>query len=162
MNAPLFYLLGLAAFFSTLMAVTRRELVHAVVYLVLSFFSLAVIFFMMGAPLVAALEVLIYAGAIMVLFLFIVMMLEMGRPKAPPGPVWKTWGPAFLIGAAIIAGSAVLFLSEPGSAGAPGVAFISPRTFGRALYTKYMLAVEVVSLLLLFALVGALYLGKRE
>jgi NADH-quinone oxidoreductase subunit J len=161
-NAPLFYLLGLAALFSTLMAVTRRELVHAVVYLVLSFFSLAVIFFMMGAPLVAALEVLIYAGAIMVLFLFIVMMLEMGRPKTTPGPFWKTWGPAALIGVAIIFGSGALFVAEPGTASAPGPVFISPRAFGYALYTKYMLAVEVVSLLLLFALVGALYLGRRE
>ncbi|MHB8174658.1 MAG: NADH-quinone oxidoreductase subunit J family protein, partial [Nitrospirota bacterium] len=99
MIALTFYLLAAAAVFSTLMAISRKELIHAVVYLVLSFFSLALIFFMMGAPLIAALEVLVYAGAIMVLFLFIVMMLEMGTAKIPLTPFWKVWGPAVVIAA---------------------------------------------------------------
>jgi len=161
-NAPVFYLLALCATAATAMAVTRREMIHAVIYLVLSFFSLALIFFMMGAPLIAALEVLIYAGAIMVLFLFIVMMLEMGAPRVTRGPFLKVWGPGALIASAIFFSTAWLFIAEPGTAAGMAGAFISPRTFGHALYTKYMLAVEAASLLLLFALVGALYLGKRE
>jgi NADH-quinone oxidoreductase subunit J len=146
---------------STLMAITRREMVHAVVYLVMSFFALSLIFYMMGAPLIAALEVIVYAGAIMVLFLFIVMMLEMGSPSGPRGPALKVWGPASLIGAVIFYCSVILFIEGTGPETA-GAVYISPRTFGQALYKGQMLAVEAVSLLLLFALVGALYLGKRD
>ncbi len=162
MSAIIFYLLSAAAVFSTLMAISRRELIHAVVYLVLSFFSLALIFFMMGAPLIAALEVLIYAGAIMVLFLFIVMMLDMGEAKIPLKPFWKVWGPAVVIAAAILASMSLLFFGTPETAVSPMGAFVSPRLFGQTLFAKYYLAVEAASLLLLFALVGALYLGKRD
>jgi NADH-quinone oxidoreductase subunit J len=162
MSALTFYLLSAAAVFSTLMAISRRELIHAVVYLVLSFFSLGLIFFMMGAPLIAALEVLIYAGAIMVLFLFIVMMLEMGAASIKLAPFWKVWGPAVLIAFVILFSMSLLFFGTPGTAASPQAAFISPRQFGHALFTKYMLAVEAASLLLLFALVGALYLGKKD
>ena len=161
MNATIFYILGLATVLATVMAITRRELIHAVVYLVVSFFALSLIFYMMGAPLIAALEVIVYAGAIMVLFLFIVMMLEMGRPKAAPGPFFRTWGLALILGSVIFACTAILIGTGAGPEVA-GTAYISPRTFGQALYTKQMLAVEAVSLLLLFALVGALYLGKRD
>jgi NADH-quinone oxidoreductase subunit J len=160
-NAAVFYILGLTTVLATLMAITRRELIHAVVYLVLSFFCLSLIFYMMGAPLIAALEVIIYAGAIMVLFLFVVMMLEMGRPKTKPGPFLRVWGPAGLMGAVILVCSGILFGSGP-EAPQAGRSYISPRTFGNALYSGQMLGVEIVSLLLLFALVGALYLGKRE
>jgi NADH-quinone oxidoreductase subunit J len=162
MSALTFYLLSAAAVFSTLMAISRRELIHAVVYLVLSFFSLGLIFFMMGAPLIAALEVLIYAGAIMVLFLFIVMMLEMGAANIKLTPFWRVWGPAVFIALIILVSMSLLFFGSPETAASPPAAFISPRQFGHALYTKYMLAVEAASLLLLFALVGALYLGKKD
>jgi len=161
MSATLFYILSLSTVLATLMAITRRELVHAIAYLVLSFFSIALIFYMMGAPLIAALEVIVYAGAIMVLFLFIVMMLEMGVPKAAPKPFLRTWGPAGFIALTILVCTCVLFASGPGMP-ADGVKFISPRTFGHTLFSGYALAVEAVSLLLLFALVGALYLGRRE
>jgi NADH-quinone oxidoreductase subunit J len=110
---------------------------------------------------VAVLEVLIYAGAIMVLFLFIVMMLEMGTPKRTE-PFWRTWGPGALMSLVLLYSTSILFIASPESGGMPNAPFISPRQFGVALYTKYMLGVEAVSLLLLFALVGALYLGRRD
>ena len=143
MNPTLFYIMGIAAVFSTLMAITRREMIHAVVYLVMSFFCLAVIFYMMGAPLIAALEVIVYAGAIMVLFLFVVMMLEIGRPRAR-GPFIRVWGPACLITAVIAVCVAVLIVSDTQSAQFAGWSYISPRTFGHALYKKHMLAVEKI------------------
>lgn len=162
MNPTVFYILAATVTASTLLAITSRQLIHAVVYLVLTFFSLALIFYLMGAPLIAALEVIIYAGAIMVLFLFIIMMLEMGSARIPLTPFWRVWGPAIIIGLAILVCSALLFVSAPGTyQGAPSF-FVSPRAFGQALYTRFMLGVEIVSLLLLFALVGALYLGRRE
>jgi len=162
LNATIFYILAAATILSTFMAITRREMVHAVVYLVLSFFCLALIFFMMGAPLVAALEVLVYAGAIMVLFLFIVMMLEMGTPKRRLTPYWKVWGPAAALAAVILACTALLLTSTPEAVPVAGAGYITPRAFGKALYNTQALAVEAVSLLLLFALVGALYLGRHD
>ncbi len=162
MNATVFYILAAATVLATFMAITRREMVHAVVYLVLSFFCLALIFFMMGAPLIAALEVLVYAGAIMVLFLFIVMMLEMGTPKRKLTPYWKVWGPAAALAAVILACTALLLTSTPEHGLAAGAVYITPRAFGKALYNTQALAVEAVSLLLLFALVGALYLGRHD
>ncbi|MGA8280705.1 MAG: NADH-quinone oxidoreductase subunit J, partial [Desulfobacterales bacterium] len=70
----LFYLLAVVIVVATVLAITRRNMVHAVIYLVVSFFGSALLFYLFGAPLLAALEVIIYAGAIMVLFLFIIMM----------------------------------------------------------------------------------------
>jgi len=162
LNATVFYILASATVLATFMAITRREMVHAVVYLVLSFFCLALIFFMMGAPLIAALEVLVYAGAIMVLFLFIVMMLEMGTPRRSLTPYWKVWGPAAALGVVILACTALLLSSVPETTTVAGAVYITPRAFGKALYNTQALAVEAVSLLLLFALVGALYLGRHD
>ena len=75
----IFYLSAIVAIISTIMVVTRKEAVHAFLYLVVSLFSISVIFFISGAPFVAALEVIVYAGAIMILFLFAIMMLNLGK-----------------------------------------------------------------------------------
>ncbi len=85
--AGIFYLLGAVILGATALAVTRRNVMHAIVYLVLSFFGTALLFYLLGAPFLAALEVIIYAGAIMVLFLFIVMMLEIRPAEQPLGRV---------------------------------------------------------------------------
>ena len=138
MSALTFYLLSAAAVFSTLMAISRRELIHAVVYLVLSFFSLALIFFMMGAPLIAALEVLIYAGAIMVLFLFIVMMLEMGAASIKLTPFWKVWGPAVFIAFIILLQHVAPFFGHAGNRGLPSCGVhIAKAVRARAIHEIY-------------------------
>ena len=79
----IFYVLAALILVSTGFAITRRNLVHAVVYLIISFFGSALLFYLLGAPLLAALEVIIYAGAIMVLFLFIIMMLKVEGFEEP-------------------------------------------------------------------------------
>ena len=79
MSALLFYILGFIMLAATLLCITRRNPVHAVIYLVVSFFALAIMFYLLGAPLVAAFEVIVYAGAIMVLFLFVIMLLGAER-----------------------------------------------------------------------------------
>ena len=81
----LFYLLAILLIVSTAMAVSRTRLVHAVVYLVVSFLSTALLFYLLGAPFIAALEVIIYAGAIMVMFLFMIMTLRMEETKRRRG-----------------------------------------------------------------------------
>jgi NADH-quinone oxidoreductase subunit J len=162
MSPAVFYILGASAVIATLLAIISRETMRAVIYAIMSFFALALIFYMMGAPLVAVLEVIVYAGAIMVLFLFIVMMLDMGTMKGKPRPFIFTWGPAIILGAVILASSVTLMSGSVSNIAVGASRFISPREFGEALYTRHMLAVEVVSLLLLFALVGAHYLGRKD
>jgi NADH-quinone oxidoreductase subunit J len=161
LEATIFYILAAVTVIATVFAITERHTVHAIVYLVTSFFALAVIFYLLGAPLVAVFEVIIYAGAIMVLFLFVIMMLDLGHPEKVRGPDPRDWWPALFLGGIILASTVALVLVRAPSAA--GVASpVDIRSFSRVLFQKYGVAVEVVSMQLLFALVGALYLGRRR
>jgi len=161
MATILFYILSAIAIVATGFCITRRNPVHAVIYLVQAFFALAILFYLFGAPLVAAWEVIIYAGAIMVLFLFVIMMLELAPDDPHSGPGWRRWGPVALLAAALLGCTVLLMTVGSGSAGVPAY-YASPRTFGYALFKEYALAVEVVSFQLLFAAVGAYYVGRNE
>lgn len=161
MEQALFYILAAVTVLATVLAITERHAVHAIVYLVTSFFSLAVIFFMLGAPVVAVFEVIIYAGAIMVLFLFVIMMLDLGHPERARLPGIRDWWPALVLGAVTLASALTLLLSRAPAVSGAGRA-IGVKEFALALFGKYGVAVEVISLQLLFALVGALYLAKRR
>jgi len=160
--AVIFYLLAFIILASTALAVTRRNLMHAIVYLVLSFFGTALLFYLLGAPFLAVLEVIIYAGAIMVLFLFIVMMLEIKPPETARGAYLRQWLPAAVLGVLCLAAACVLILFKSGRGQALPLSAASPLEFGRFLFQKYWFSVEIVSFLLFAALVGALYLGRRE
>ena len=156
----LFYILAALILATTGLAVTRRNLVHAIIYLVLSFFGTALLFYLFGAPLLAALEVIIYAGAIMVLFLFIVMMLRVDSPSE------RLFPPRRLIPAAGIAlvyfvAGAILIVTDSGSRFPLQAALATPREFGRYVFQQHWLAVEIVSLLLLIAVIGVLHIGKH-
>jgi NADH-quinone oxidoreductase subunit J len=158
-----FYISAAIAVLSTFMVITRRNGVHALLYLIISFFSLAVVLFLLGAPFIAALEVIIYAGAIMVLFVFVIMMLNLGPDTYHQKKAWlnlKTWaGPAAL--AAILFGEMIFILSGVG----PHVLtpkVIGPKEVGIALFGPYLLSVELASILLLAGLVGAYHLGCRD
>ena len=159
--AGTFYLLAAVTLGSTALAVTRRNVMHAIIYLVLSFFGTALLFFLLGAPFLAALEVIIYAGAIMVLFLFIIMMLEIRPAEQPLGSYLRQWLPAAVLGALSLAALVLIIFESGGDLPLP-LAAASPLEFGRFLFQKYWFSVEIVSFLLLVALVGALYLGRRE
>jgi NADH-quinone oxidoreductase subunit J len=161
MEAILFYILAAVALIGTLCAITAQQAVRAIIYLVTSFFALALIFYLLGAPLVAAFEVIIYAGAIMVLFLFVIMMLDLGRPDKIEVPRLADWWPALMLFGMIL--GSVAILSVTGKSQAPGgFAGVSVREFSRVLFQRYGIAVEIISMQLLFALVGALYLGRRR
>jgi len=160
MATTLFYILALVAVISTLLCITRRNPVHAVIFLVHTLFALALIFYLLGAPLVAVWEVIIYAGAIMVLFMFIIMMLELAPTGAGEGIGGHHWLSVLLLSLAILGCSVGILTLDPGhSANLPDF-YATPAQFGYALFHHYPLAVELVSFQLLFAAVGAFYVGR--
>jgi NADH-quinone oxidoreductase subunit J len=163
-----FYLSGAVAVAATLMVITRASAVHALLYLIVSLLAVAIIFFVLGAPFVAALEVIIYAGAVMVLFVFVIMMLNLGKAAAVKEREWLSpgiWvGPSML--AALLLAELIYILVQNAQdvQGVYGVATISGRVVdskevGIALFGPYLLGVELASLLLLAGLVGACHLG---
>jgi NADH-quinone oxidoreductase subunit J len=157
----IFYVLAALIVASTGFAVTRRNLVHAVVYLIISFFGVAMLFYLLGAPLLAALEVIIYAGAIMVLFLFIIMMLKVESFEERFFPM-RQWIPALGMCLVFIVAGALMILGDPDARVPLKAAVAEPVDFGRYLFQAHWLAIEIVSLLLLIALVAVLYLGKSK
>jgi NADH-quinone oxidoreductase subunit J len=157
-----FYIAGAVAVVATAMMLTRLNLVHALLYLIVSFLAVAVDFFILGAPFIAALEAIVYAGAIMVLFLFVVMMLNLGKHTADVERQWLTpgiwYGPAILAGILMVE---VVYLARGASAGVAATA-LAPKQIGMALFGPYIIGVELASMLLLAGLVGAYHLGFRK
>ena len=155
-----FYLIAALILMSTGLAVSRRNPVHAVVYLILSFLGSAMLFYLFGAPFLAALEVIIYAGAIMVIFVFVIMMLNQGQKTVNQERVWLTpgmWiGPSLL--ALVLLGEVLVVIAAGGTAETGQL--VNSKQVGVALYGPYLLAVELASMLLLAGLVGAYHLGK--
>jgi len=162
MASVIFYLLAAASLSATLLCITRTNPVHAVIYLVHAFFDLALIFYLLGAPLVAAWEMIIYAGAIMVLFLFIIMMLELAPGGKPLTIDRKRWLPVLLLSLVTLVCTMALIVQDPAAAASGTAFYVSPRDFGTALFDRYALAVQVISFQLLFAAVGAYYVGRGE
>ncbi len=160
MNA-VFYIAAAVAIVSTGLVITRLNAVHALLYLIVSLLAVAVIFFTLGAPFVAALEVIVYAGAIMVLFLFVIMLLNLGPTTTEQEREWLR--PGIWIGPAILA---ALLLAEFVYAAAlsgsnVGGTVVAPKQVGLALFGPYLLGVELASVLLLAGLVGAYHLGRQ-
>jgi NADH-quinone oxidoreductase subunit J len=158
----LFYLASAVAIVATFLVITRTNAIHALLYLIVSLLAVALIFFLLGATFAAALEVIIYAGAIMVLFLFAVMVFQLQPSEENHLGVWtrpSIWvGPAIFV---LILGAELLYallhfnqqmVSNPG---------VPPQAVGVAMYGPYLLAVELASMLLLAGLVGAYHLGRQ-
>ena len=160
MALTLFYITSAVAIFATAMMITRLNAVHALLYLILSLLAVGVIFFLLGAHFAAVLEVIIYAGAIMVLFVFVIMMLNQGQKTIEQERAWlqpEIWiGPSLL--ALILFVELLLIVVLGGNAETGHV--VDSKQVGIALYGPYLLAVELASLLLLAGLVGAYHLGK--
>ena len=160
MTTVLFYILGFIMLAATLLCITRRNPVHAVIYLVAGFFALALMFYLLGAPLVAAWQIIVYAGAIMVLFLFIIMMLGLAPQETPEGPGWRRWGPLVLLSASLMVCTVLLIMQDPAAGKEIGDFYLAPQAVGESLFGRYVLAVEMVSFQLLFATIGAYLLGR--
>ncbi len=157
--SAIFYLLAAVIVATTALAITRRDLVHAVVYLVVSFFGSALLFYLLGAPFLAALEVIIYAGAIMVLFLFIIMMLRIEETARRMRP-FRQWIPAAAICGGYLAVLGAVLAGIGPEKPLPAAKAI-PAAFSVWIFRQGWLAVEVASMILLVALIGALHIGRR-
>ena len=156
-----FWFFFAVAVLSAAMCILGRNPISAAMWLVGTMFSLAAIFVLLDAPFLGAIQVLVYAGAIMVLFLFVIMFLNPGALERPRPPVLAF---AVLL-AALLAGvlAAMLIGSGPtdDTAAVPAL-FGSPQMLARSLFGEFVLPFEIASVLLLVAIVGAVVLGKRE
>ncbi|MBX6380635.1 MAG: NADH-quinone oxidoreductase subunit J [Thermoflavifilum aggregans] len=162
----IFYLSAVVAIYCTLRAVFHKHAVHALLYLIVSLLAVAVIFFVLGAPFLAALEVIIYAGAIMVLFVFVVMMLNRGEAAVQQEKAWlqfRTWvWPAVFVLLLFVEWLYLLLYQPPAVAPAGGDQPIMPQQVGEALFTRYLLGVEMAAMLLMAGVMGAYHIGKQK
>jgi NADH-quinone oxidoreductase subunit J len=157
----IFWPAALIAFVTTVLAITRTNPVHALLWFVVSLLAMAAIFFDLGAAFAAALEVIVYAGAIVVLFLFVVMMLSRERAASSREKIWIA-RPAWIVPGAFTAalGGALgwkIFSTRLPSM--PGHA-VSPQQVGLQLLTGDLLVIELASMLLLAGLLAAFHLGR--
>ena len=157
--AAIFYLLAIVILTATGLAITRRQPIHAELYLIVAFLGTAALFFLLGAPLLAAFVVILYAGAIMVLILFVIMLLQRSPRELGLMP---QWGHATLLVIVFLAVAIAMVFKDPGSGIVLQGAVAQPKDFGRFLFERYWLAVEIVSILLLVALVAIIQVARGK
>ncbi|KYP95464.1 NADH:ubiquinone oxidoreductase subunit J [Sodalis-like endosymbiont of Proechinophthirus fluctus] len=158
-----FYLSGMVAVLAALRVITHTQPVHALLYLIISLLAIACVFFSLRAYFAGALEIIVYAGAIMVLFVFVVMMLNMGIGRDKQERAWlrpRVWIGPSLLSLVLL----VVLVRALASAGDHGIAeeLIADKTVGILLFGPYVLVVELASVLLLSGLVVAFHLGRDE
>ncbi|PHM63626.1 NADH-quinone oxidoreductase subunit J [Xenorhabdus ishibashii] len=158
-----FYVAGLVAILATLRVITHTNPVHALLYLIISLLALSIVFFSMGAYFAGALEIIVYAGAIMVLFVFVVMMLNLGKSVVEQERLWlqpRAWiGPSIL---SIVLLIVLIYAISTLPTGEISGEVVSAKEVGISLFGPYVLAVELASLLLLAGLVVAYHIGREN
>jgi NADH-quinone oxidoreductase subunit J len=162
METAVFLLFAALAVFSAIVVVAHRNPIYSTMALVLTLFSVAVLFVLLGAPFLAALQILIYAGAILVLFLFVIMLLNVQREEAPyHGQPVQRW--AAVLGAAVFCGMLSMLLLRSHRAATPPLtaAMVSFQGLAHDLFSIYLLPFEIVGLLLLVAVIAASAVAQR-
>jgi NADH-quinone oxidoreductase subunit J len=170
MDVIAFYIFAAIAIIASVLVVGQRNPMHSVMLLITSFGALAGLYVLLDAPFTAVTQIIIYAGAIMVLFLFVVMLLNVPREEAAPPAIAAVLGPTGMkIGAvlSVVLGVEIVwalsrvglswFAEDPAAASVSSVARI-----GSALFTEHIFAFEATSILILVAMVGAIVLARRE
>ncbi len=166
--AIVFYLLASLCVVSAFMVVTRRSPVHAALFLVLAFFCVAGIYVILSAEFLAAVQILVYAGGVLVLFLFVIMLvpLETGTARALAPVVRHVVGSllvALLLGALMMTWfQEAMFAADPSPAPALTAHGGNIEAVGMELYRRYLLPFEIASVLLLVAMIGAVVLARRQ
>jgi NADH-quinone oxidoreductase subunit J len=167
MTVDLILFLGIAviALVSAISMVASRNAVYSALFLVVNFLTIATLFLMLNAAFIAMVQVTIYAGAIMVLFLFVIMLLGADRVETSPSLPWQL-PLAIVLGLALFAELAyVLFIRQADVlqvVESVGESFGSPASIGNVLFNQYLIPFEVTSILLLVAMVGAIVLTRWE
>ena len=163
MDSIIFYIASVVAVLSTIMVITRYNMIHALLYLVVSFLAVAIVFYVLGAPFMAALEVIVYAGAIVVLIIFVIMMLNLKEESVEQERQWFTrniWiGPGIL--AFILLGE-LLYIIGSTDNGLVNGNQVDAKAVGMSLYGPYIIGVELSGLLLMAGIVGAYHLGRQK
>ena len=163
-NLLLFLILAVVCIATALGMLLSRSAVYSALYLVLNFGTVAVFYILLDAPFIAMSQVTVYAGAIMVLFIFVIMLLGTER-LAPTGLLPWQRPLAFIVAAVLVveAGYLLFFRGVPaGTVVAPVESFGSPQAVGTDLFNNYLLPFEITSVLLLIAMVGAIILTQRD
>ncbi|QDL38293.1 NADH-quinone oxidoreductase subunit J [Rhodoferax sediminis] len=169
-KAGLFYIFSAVLLFAAFRVITARNPVHAALFLVLAFFQAAMVWMLLKAEFLAIVLVLVYVGAVMVLFLFVVMMLDINLDSIRQG-FWRHFPLAATVGALIALEMAAVLMGGFGGGEPPRVTvvlgqapgqFSNTRELGTLLYTQYLYPLEIASVLLLVAIIAAIALTLRE
>ncbi len=158
-----FFIAAFIAVLATVLAITRTNAVHALLYLIVSLISVAIVFFVMGAHFIAALEIIVYAGAIMVLFIFVIMMLNIGSEtegKTPKFLTPKIWGGPAILALILFIELVYMITANPVAASGPRV--VTPKEVGISLFTQYVLGVELAAVMLMAGIIGAYHIGRMK
>lgn len=160
----LFWFLSVVALFSALMVITSKNPVHSVLWLIVTFFAISGHYILLNAQFLAIVNIIVYAGAIMVLFLFVIMLMNLNKETEPQKNRWLK------IAGAIAGGSLLLVLvaalkdteirQQQALVNEGSIGLI--KNLGRELFTKYVVPFEISSILFLSAMVGAVVIGKKE
>lgn len=168
MNAEmiLFFIFGAVSLIGAIAVISFRHPIYSALSLIVTFFSQAGLFVLLGAHFVAAVQVIVYAGAIMVLFLFVIMLLNLGTLSEKGALTGKLKGVAVVLGILLaIQGVYIARNARIGTAlesAQASTETVTTYTIGELLFSKYLLPFEVTSLILLAALIGVIVLVKRE
>src|SRR5229473_89799 len=167
-EAIAFYFISACILGFAVLVVSTKDTVHSVLFLVLNFLFVAALYVLLGAQFLAVIQVLVYAGGIVVLYLFVVMLVNLKRPpEAHQDPHRRSWL-GFGLAAAVLAELAAIAVYSRAAPAAPIARMAaSPVTgnteqIGWLLYTSYLIPFEIASMLLLVAMIGAIVLAKRE
>src|SRR5437667_5578284 len=168
-EAIAFYVLAALILFFAVMVVSTRDTVHSVLFLVLDFLFVAALYVLLGAQFLAVIQILVYAGGIVVLYLFVVMLVNLKRPPEAHQDPHRRTKLGFGLAAAVLVELGAIVVSgyaRPAAAlAAPAVSMpVSGNTeqVGWLMYTSYLIPFEIASMLLLVAMIGAIILAKRE
>ena len=165
LNKAIFLYFAGVILVSAILMITRRNLVHSILYMLLLFFHIAGIFVLLNAEFLAAVQLIVYAGAIMILYLFVVMLLNVDKETLTAKRANRFW-PWLIAFGMLIAGEITLLIVRgtfPADIGRPmRFAGAGARELGVELFTKYLLPFEIASIILLVGLVGAVMLAKKR
>ena len=159
----LFWILSVTALFSALMVITSKNPIHSVIWLILVFFAISGHYLLLNAQFLAVVNIIVYAGAIMVLFLYVLMLMDLKKETEPQKNRWLKLAGAVAGGSLLLVLVAALRKADMTNIAETRVGDIGLiEHLGKTLFTEYVVPFEISSILFLSAMVGAVMIGKKE